>query len=172
MKKLMISLAAVAAIGAAVPAAAQSYGYNGGYNGGYGHNAGYDRYNNDNYGGYGADYGRGDDGVNQREAQIARELRRADVRGQIDHRLYTQLSLQLGHVEMIERHYRARGFDPREVADIHARLDQVEANVSSALSNSSRYGYGYGDQRYGDQRYGEQRYVDPRYVDPQPIRRW
>jgi len=152
MNKLMISLAAVAAIGAAVPAAAQSYGGYG-YNGGYSHNGGYDGYNG-GYDRYQGSYERGSSWgggqVNAREAQLSAQIQRAEMRGQLDRYDALNLRTELGRIELIEKRYRwsGQGLSSREVAEINARLDRVEQRVASVSRYAPRYGYGYGDQRW------------------------
>ena len=141
MNKLMISLAAITAIGAAVPAAAQSYN-------GYGHNGGYARYE--------GSYDRGSSmsgaQVNAREARLSAMLLRAESRGQLSRYEALNLRTELGRVEVIEKRYRwnGHGLTSREMAEVNDRLNRVEQRLAMLANNDSRYGYGYG---YGDQRW-------------------
>ena len=79
MKKLLLSVAAVATLAAAAPAMAQPFnpgGYGGGYDGAYGR-------------GNDVDYGRGYDNINQREREISWRIARGqrDVHGGVVARL-------------------------------------------------------------------------------------
>jgi len=139
MKKLMISLAALTAIGAAVPAAAQSYS-------GYGYNGGYARYQ----GSYERAPSWGGAQVNAREARLNAIIQRAEMRGQINRYEALNLRSELGRIEVMEKRARwnGNGLSSREVAEINARLDRVEQRLASIGRDAPRYGYGYGDQRW------------------------
>ena len=125
MKKVLLSLAAVSAIAAvASPVAAAPPWANGRDNVRYA----------------------ADDQMNQREAQIANQIRRLDRRGVISEWESRALSRELGAIEVREKAHRrsGRGLTRAEVADIHARLDRLEARLRYVRSEP-QYGYGYGN---------------------------
>lgn len=130
MKKVLLSLAAMSAIATvATPAAAAPWHY-----------------------ARNANLAAADHQMNQREMQIARQIQRLDRRGVISEWEARALSRELGAIEIREKAHRrsGRGLTRAEVADIHARLDRLEARLQYVRSEP-QYGYGYGDgYRYGN----------------------
>jgi hypothetical protein len=131
MKKVLLSLAAVSAIATvATPAAAAPAWY----------------------------YGRGnvsyaDNQMNHREAQISRQLKRLERRGVISVWEERSLRHELARIEIREKAYRRSGdrLTHGEIADIHARLDRLEARLQYVRHEGPQYGYGYGNgYGYGD----------------------
>ncbi|HEX6865893.1 MAG TPA: hypothetical protein VF122_01535 [Caulobacteraceae bacterium] len=124
MEKVLLPLAAAAAIAAvATPAAAHphnSYGYNHG------------RVNLQRQ-------------IDQREAQIDRLIDVAARRGQISRFEARRLNIELRNIKVIEQRYRGHGLTGREYADLNARLDRLQFNLQIARRDDNRrYGYGYG----------------------------
>jgi hypothetical protein len=134
MKKVLLSLAAVASVAAAAPAMAQpvvtfSFGSRGG----------------DYYNGYG--YGAGS--INQREQRIAWEIRRGEQTGRLNWREARDLRNGLMRVEQMERQYAWNGLSRAEYIDLSRRLSRLENRVEVAMNDYDndrydRYGYGYG----------------------------
>lgn len=129
MKKVLLSLAAVAAVaGAAAPAAAQSYGYDRDYR--------YDRYDN-----YDRDYrgGRADRGDNL-EWRIERGLRN----GSLTPREAARLRADVRSVEQLSWRYRRDGRVTQwEREDLNRRYSMISARLRYER-NDREYGYGYG----------------------------
>ena len=148
MKKLMISLAALTAIGAAVPAAAQTWSY--GYNSGYGYSHSNPAFGND------ADYrtqisnARYNEIVQQR-LQISSMITRAERSGQISAYTSRELRTQVGLIAARANSARRGGLTDREASIASAQLDQVAQRLEQ-MRRSPRYGYNNynGYDRYND----------------------
>ena len=142
MKKVLLSIAAVAAIGAAVPAAAQTYGYNsyGGYN-----QNDYGRYDRDSrgYGRYG-----GAARLDQREASLAARINAAARNGEITRYEASRLIRDLGLINGLELQYRRNGMNGWEVAGINERLENLSNTLERARGGDNPYGGG----RYSNHR--------------------
>lgn len=138
MKKILLSIAAVATLAAAVPAMAQSWDRGHGYDGGptYDRGAGYDR---------GGSYG----DINQRIREITFRIERGTRDGSLNWREARMLRGQLSGVQNLERRYSWDGLDGRERADLNARLDRLSYQVRGQRHDRD-YGSGYGDDRGGD----------------------
>ena len=137
MKKLMISLAALTAVGAAVPAAAQpwGYGYNGyGYNG-YGHNVGYTQQN--------SRYNQ----FEQRFADVSRRIDMAAQRGEISGAAANRLHREVREIARQANRFGRDGMDGREGYTVMAELQRVSDRLNDFRSNTRdrhTYSYGYG----------------------------
>ena len=102
MKKILLSVAAVASLAAAVPAMAQPYGPGrpeAAYN------------------------------INQRQAQIARRIDRGQRDGSLSLREARRLRAELARIESLEHSYRHRGLSRWERADLDRRLDVLSRQV-------------------------------------------
>ncbi len=83
--------------------------------------------------------------IDQREAQIDRLIDVAARRGQISTFDARRLNTELRNIKVIERRYRSHGLTAREYADLNARLDRLQFNLQIARRDDNRrYGYGYG----------------------------
>lgn len=122
MKKLLLSMTAVAALaGAAAPAAAQSWR---------------DRYDDDRYDRSEYDGG----GYSDR---LGRQIERAEDRRQISQREAWRLRSALNAVDDLERRYRDDGRLSRwEEADLNRRKDRIAQQLQFARSDRD---YGYRD---------------------------
>lgn len=122
MKKVLLSLAAVSAIATVATPAAAAPAW------------------------YGRPHAAAAAQVNVRETQLIRQIERLERRGAISHWEARSLRRELSAIEVREKALRRsgrNGFTAREVAEIHARLDRVEARLQYA-GNGPQYGYGYG----------------------------
>jgi len=150
MKKLMISLAAMTAIGAAVPAAAQSYGYD---RPAYGHD--YQAYGRDRapYGYNNPAYGNDGDRITQvsnaryneivqRRLQLVDMIARAERRGEISNWRARDLRSELGVISARANNSRRGGLTDREAGMAIAQLDQVAQRLDESR-RAPRYSYGY-----------------------------
>jgi len=136
MKKLMISLAALAAIGSAVPAAAQSWG---GYGNGYGYGYGYSRTNDD--------YAR----MNARFFSVSRRIDTAENHGQITTAQANRLRSELRNIALEATQFGRDGLDGRENARVIARLQRVSERMDAFRYRApSRYADRYVPSYYGD----------------------
>ena len=118
MKKILLSVAALASLAAAAPAMAQPYGdYDRDYNRGYdnGRYYGYERGDND----------RGAYNFNARERELAQRIERGRRNGTLSWAEARQLRYQLSQIQYLERRYRVNGLNGRERADLDRRLDRV-----------------------------------------------
>jgi hypothetical protein len=129
MKKLLLSIAAVAAMAAAVPAMAQPFD----------HGMGFDR-----------DRGAGE--INQRIQDINFRIDRGARDGSLDRREVRMLRGQVYTVRNLEYRYARDGLDWRERADLSARLDRLSYQVRGQRHDGDR---GWGDQRDGGRGYGD-----------------
>lgn len=149
MKKLMISLAALTAIGAAVPAAAQTWGY--GQNHGYTQNYGYGQ--NDGYGHGNRAYGNDSDyrtqvsnarynDIVQRRLQLSRMIASAERRGQISSYESIRLRQEVGRISIRANNARRGGLTNQEVSMAMAQLDRVAERLDGKR-RSPQYGYNW-----------------------------
>lgn len=144
MKKLMISLAALTAIGAAVPAAAQTWSYR--HNGGYGYS-----YSNPAFGNN-ADYrtqvsnARYNEIV-QRRLQLSDMINRAERRGEISNHAARDLRTRIGMISIRANNARRGGLTNREASMAVAQLDQIAERLDQ-VRRAPRYSYGYNN--YGN----------------------
>lgn len=126
MRKILLSLAAIASVAAAAPAIAQpSFTFSFGNR----------------------DYGAGS--INERERQIHWMIQQGERSGRLDWREARTLRTTLMRVEELERRYAWNGFTRAEYIDISRRLSRVENRVQVAMNDydprrNDRYGYGYG----------------------------
>jgi hypothetical protein len=134
MKKVLLSLAAAAALaGAVTPAAAQSYG-------------GYDRSYDRGYERGDRGYDRGDRGVARRD-NLEWRISRGERDGSLNPREATRLREQLRITDRIAWRYRADGMlTGRERADLDQRYAELRREIRYQ-SNDRDYGYGYGYRR-------------------------
>jgi hypothetical protein len=130
MKKVLLSLAAVASVAAAVPAMAQPFGH------------GPDRVID-------VAYGRFDNNINQRQRDIAIRIDRGQRDGSLNWREARMLKGQLAQVASLEQRYRIGGLNGWERADLNQRLDRLSAQVRSNR-HDGEYGGGYGHGRDHD----------------------
>ncbi|HEX7758560.1 MAG TPA: hypothetical protein VF459_03610 [Caulobacteraceae bacterium] len=125
MKKLLLAIAAVGALGAALPAMADPWDHDGGFGrGGYGDYGGRDgRYTRDgyNYRGYGD--------IDQRTRDISIRIEQGRRDGSLDWRETRGLRDQLGDIRRLEYRYRWDGLNGWERADLNARLDRLSYQV-------------------------------------------
>jgi hypothetical protein len=120
MKKLLLSLAAVASVGTALPAAAQTWEHN---RPAYEHNVpGVNR------------------AINQREAVLRARVDQARARRHITAVQAQTLRAELRRIEAIEHQYRRRGLSRAEYNNLNTRLDRVQAQLDRAVHNHNRYG--------------------------------
>ena len=126
MKKLALSLAAIASVAAAAPSIANAqlkfpWGYN---NNGYAHSS-----------------------INQREQRIEWQIRQGQRNGEITFGEARSLRVQLASIERLERMYARGGLNRAEFIDLNSRLNRLEGQVSVAMNDFDRgreYGSGYG----------------------------
>ena len=120
MKKLILSLAAVAALGTAMPAAAQTWSYG---RVAYTHNIpGLNRT------------------INQREATLAARVDLNRQQRQITAREAQVLRTELQRIEAVEHQYRRRGLSQAEFANLTVRLNRVQTQLDQARHNH-RFGH-------------------------------
>lgn len=101
MKKLIVSLAAVATVaGMAAPAAAQHYGRHDGWQ-----------------------------SINQRQDRIERRIDRGIRQGDLTRREASRLREDFRHIVRLEAHYRHDGLTRWERADLDRRFDRLEAQL-------------------------------------------
>jgi hypothetical protein len=131
MKKVLLSVAAVATLAAAVPAMAQPY------DPGFGYGRGYD-----------AAYTRGFGDINQREREIAFRIQRGQRDGSLNWREARMLRSQLARIEDLEQRYRFDGLNGWESADLNRRLDRLNFQLRTQRRDGD-YGAGYG-RGWGD----------------------
>lgn len=118
MKKVLLSIAAVATLAAAVPAMAQPMDY--------GRHRGYE--NN----------------INQRERDIAFRIERGQRDGSLTWREARRLRIELARIENLEQRYRFGGLNGWERADLNARLDRLSYQVRGERHDRD---YGWGNRR-------------------------
>ena len=84
--------------------------------------------------------------INQREAQLDRQIDVALHRGQITRIEARRLQLELRRINQLERHYRRGGLNRGEFNDLNARLQRVQHQLHAAQRNNDwrRYGYNQG----------------------------
>jgi hypothetical protein len=146
MKKLILGLAAAAAMGAAAPAVAQDYGYGQGY--GQGYNWGYgSRSGNDWYGG--SRYGEFADDI----AHVRQGIRHGLSDGSYDRWEAMRFSRELRGIENLVWRYNSDGrFNPWERAMIQRRLERLHEIMHEAHDEGhDRQDRGYDDD-YGYRR--------------------
>ena len=120
MKKLLLSLAAIASVGTALPAAAQTWDHN---RPAYQHNIpGVNR------------------SINQREAVLLSRVNQARARRLITRNEAQRLRTELARIEAIEHQYRHRGLSRAEFNNLNARLDRVQVQLERAVHDFGRYG--------------------------------
>ena len=135
MKKVLLSLAAVAAVAAAVPAAAQPYGN------AYGHR-GYDQ--------------RAWTPVEVRLERLQERIQRGVQTGRLTRREAQSLRFEFRDLVQRERVYGRDGLSWQERADLEARLDRLAARVRwERRDDDRRYDR---DDRYDDRRYERRGY--------------
>ena len=114
MKKVLLSVAALASLAAAVPAMAQPYGdYNRGYDNDY-RTYGYERGYNDRA-----------FNINARERQLSMLIDRGRRDGSISWVEARRLRSELARIEYLEQRYRVNGLNGWERADLDRRLDRL-----------------------------------------------
>ena len=127
MKKVLLSLAATAAVAVAVPAAAQPYGNAYGY------------YTNQK------NHRPAAVSINKREANLARKIDVAYQRGQLSRTEASRLMTELRSIERIEQVYRRNGVSPRERAALNLRITRLQQRLRHVRDDGyAQYGYGYG----------------------------
>ena len=132
MKKVLLSLAAMATFAAAAPAMAQPYGSD------YSRGPDYERGHN----GY---YGRDADDVSQRIRQISFRIERGQRDGSLNWREARMLRSQ---VQYLAQRYRYDGLNGWERADLNHRLERLSFQVRGERHDGD-YGSGYG-RGWGD----------------------
>ena len=135
MKKVLLSLAALAAVSTALPAAAQSYGHRGGYD-----QRGYDQRGYDN---------RSWTPVEVRLERLHDRIQRGVESGRLTRREAQGLRYEFRDLVQRERVYGRNGLSWQERADLEARLDRLAARVRFERRDGEERGYGGG---YGDGR--------------------
>ena len=121
MKKLLLSMAAVATLGTAMPAAAQSWTYG---RVAYEHNIpGPNRL------------------INQREAVLAARIDQARARRQLTRNEAQRLRAELMRIEAVEHQYRRRGLSRAEFHNLNVRLDRVQTQLDRAVHDRHRFGH-------------------------------
>ncbi|RYF92398.1 MAG: hypothetical protein EON95_12560 [Caulobacteraceae bacterium] len=146
MKKILLTVAAVAAVTAAVPAAAQSHDRDG--RGGYDQRrdndrrGGAERYNPNEYGNR-----RWNDGsrrewiqarrIDEREAQIAQRIDTAARRGALTPGEARSFFIKLQNVETLERNYKRHNRDLTngEVKILNYRMDLLQREIRYKVRN-------------------------------------
>jgi hypothetical protein len=132
MKKLILSLAAVASVGTALPAAAQTWDHN---------RPAYDQnrptYEQDRpaYSRYAPALNRA---INQREAELRARIEVALQRHTISRAHALRLSDELRRIEVSERQYRRGGMNRREADFLNIRLDRVQAELQTVRHYDGR----------------------------------
>ena len=127
MKKVLLSLAAVAAVAVAVPAAAQPYGNAYGY------------YKNQK------NHRPAAASINQREANLARKIDAAYRRGQLSRVEASRLMAELRYIERTEQAYRRNGMTWRERDALNLRITRLQQRLQHVRDDGYvQYGYGYG----------------------------
>ncbi len=120
MKKILISLAAVASVvSAAAPAAAQPFGFDSGF------------------------------GVNAREARASNQIMRCVRQGTMSWHEARALRGELARIERIEWRMRQGGLSPREAAYLNALLSRLEVRIRRACRPDFGYGYNSRFEQYG-----------------------
>ena len=119
MKKIILTLAAVSALGAATAASAQP-----------------------------ARFAPPGVGVEARQAEISQRIERGLRDGSLTRFEAARLRVQLREVSRMENDFRRSrpGLTQREVAELNVRLDRVSAQVFDQR-HDRQYGAGYGDHR-------------------------
>lgn len=153
MKKLLIAMTAVSAIGLAAPAAAQNYQQNGYQQNGYQQNMN----------------ARGGMSFDTRIMNLQTRLQAGVQSGAITRAEAQQLRPQLRQLRELERQYSANGLTRDEQRDLQQRVRSLRQQLRVADNNGyDRYeqrdmwseydgnGNGYGQQGYGQQGYGQQ----------------
>lgn len=139
MKKLILSLAAVASVGTALPAAAQTWDHN---------RPAYDQnrptyeqgrpiYERDRLA-YSRNTPALNRAINQREAELRARIERALQRHAISRAHARRLSDELSRIEISEHQYRHRGMTRREADFLNARLDRVQAELQFVRHHDGR----------------------------------
>jgi len=118
MKKILLSLAAVATVGSALPAAAQTWD----------HNRPTYEHNVPNLNG----------ALNQREAELRARIDRAVARHQISRQQARRLRMELRRIEVVEQQYRRHGLTRAEYNLLNARLDRVQAQLQVTRHHDQR----------------------------------
>ena len=124
MKKVILSLAAVAAVATALPAAAQGYG-----NGGYGQQG----YN-----------GRGWTPIEVRLERAQERIQRGVQSGRLTRREAQGLRAEFRDLVQRERVYGRDGLSRREYADLDARFERLNARIRFERQDGQDRGEGYG----------------------------
>jgi hypothetical protein len=130
MKKLALSLAAIASVAAAAPTIAQAQMK-------FPWGVGTSAYNR----GYGVAT------INDREQRIAFQINRGERNGELTIGEARSLRIQLQQIERLEARYAWNGFSRAEYIDLSQRLNRLEGNVQVAMNDydrGDRYGWGYG----------------------------
>ena len=134
MKKLMISLAALAAVGAAVPAAAQSWGY--GYPAS-GNSYGYSYRGYDERSAQQLRYEK----IAQRREWVERLIVTAERNGRISPWTANRMRQDVSRALHQARSYSRGGLTANEAVAVIAQLDRIGYRL-----DGRGYGYGYGDR--------------------------
>jgi hypothetical protein len=138
MKKVLLSLAAVAAVAAALPAAAQPYGQAYGYQG----QRGYDQ--------------RGWTPIEVRLERLHTRIERGVQNGRLTRREAQGLRMEFRDLVQRERVYSRDGLSWQERADLDARFDRLSARIRwERRDDDRRYDR---DDRYDDRRYDRRGY--------------
>jgi hypothetical protein len=131
MKKVLLSLAAVAAVTAALPAAAQPYGA------AYGHQRG----------GYDPRW----TPIEFRLERLHDRIARGEYNGRLTRREAQSLRFEIRDLVQRERVYARDGLSWQERADLDVRFDRLRARIRwERRDDDRRYGWddGYDDRRY------------------------
>jgi hypothetical protein len=145
MKKLVISLAALASVATVLPASAQTW-------------------NQGRYGGYERQYDRGDYNrgynrnggaqLNQQFASLASRIDSAFRRGEISRYEASRLSTDLRSFQSLRITYSRNGMSSREARSIEKRLRDLNINLERARRGENPYGGGNRRYSYDNDRYG------------------
>jgi len=139
-KTALTALAAIATVAAiAGPAAAQSWDHR--YDGRY-ENRYEGRYDGRYDGRYEGRYDRDGDSIDQRQAELNRDIQIGIRRGQISPSEARQLTRESNEIARLEARYRYNGLSGWERGDLNGRLGHLQAAIN--LERHDReYGYGY-----------------------------
>ena len=133
MKKVILSLAAVAALAAALPAAAQPYGN------AYGHQRGYDQ--------------RAWTPIEVRLERLQDRIQRGVERGQLTRREAQAIRYEFRDLVQRERAYSRNGLTWQERADLDARFERLNARVRWERRDGEDRGDHRDDRRYDRRAY-------------------
>jgi hypothetical protein len=145
MKKIILALAATAAIAAAMPAAAQTYGQDDGRGRDRGSEQ-YDRQRGDDRGYNGGVIQSRDPATREIDAQrsqLGQRIARAVARGAVNNNEARQLRRRLANIEITERQWTAQGriMNRRQINMLRVKLDQLSRDLRNLTNHGGRPNY-------------------------------